>query len=766
MADTRATTKTAPRKRELRKGVARVRRPTISWLLAHPATLPLLAIAVLFVVGASVVIVLSRGVPLASAGRIAQQTRLVRAEFEVVDDLATENKRNQAKALTPRVYNAVPAALNAIESSIATLPEVLASAATFDEVAPEVRESFALTAEQFESVRSRDASAPADESWDRSLADLMRLLSTTPLLAGTEHQVAINQSQAADLLLRSGDREEFILKSRAINIDTPSLDALTRLANDAGFFGPAAEVVVQRLSTKPVPTFAFDEAETTRRRDARAAAVPTQTIRFQPEDVLTVRGRTLDDGVVRLVQEEHRVFRARQGWGFHVARVGAITGGVAMIAAALVGAFILFFRRLVLPPREVGLLGGLMIVALAGSCWAALAYPALVLVAVTAPTAMVAVIAAVAHDRRLGLSVGVAQTALLAMALSLPLGVMATSIVGVGVGVWRLSSLRSRGDALRGSLAIGVSLLAASLVFGLLERSWAPGLLGELVSDAAWAGAGGFLAGSLTLVVLPTVERVFGATTGMTLAELRDPNRPLLRLLQREAPGTYNHSLNVASVAQSAAESIGADGLHVYVGALYHDVGKLNKPEYFIENQSGKSNKHASLSPAMSLLVIVGHVKDGVQLAREYRLPPELIHYVESHHGTTLVEYFYAQARKQADADTDVEAPEEIEYRYPGPKPRTREAAILMLSDAVESSARAMKEPTPARLEALVRNMANKRLLDGQFDECNLTLRELRTISDSLVKSLNAIYHGRIAYPKAEQPKTSGDPAVSRSAAS
>jgi cyclic-di-AMP phosphodiesterase PgpH len=183
----------------------------------------------------------------------------------------------------------------------------------------------------------------------------------------------------------------------------------------------------------------------------------------------------------------------------------------------------------------------------------------------------------------------------------------------------------------------------------------------------------------------------------------------------------------------------------VYVGGLYHDVGKLNKPEYFIENQGGGDNKHDKLSPAMSLLVIVGHVKDGLELAQEYNLPKVLRHFIESHHGTSLVEYFFHAARERA-ADEGEEVAE-FSYRYPGPKPRTREAAILLICDGIESATRAMSDPTPSRIEALVRRMSRARLQDGQLDDSDLTFRELRTIEDAIIKSLCAIYHSRIAYP-------------------
>jgi putative nucleotidyltransferase with HDIG domain len=270
--------------------------------------------------------------------------------------------------------------------------------------------------------------------------------------------------------------------------------------------------------------------------------------------------------------------------------------------------------------------------------------------------------------------------------------------------------------------------------------------LPEYLTDVALATTGAAVAAGVMLFLTPLLERVFDVTTGMTLSELRDPRQPLLRQLQQQAPGTYNHSLNVASIAEAAADAIGADSLHLYVGALYHDIGKINKPDYFVENQTPGINRHDKLSPAMSLLVIMGHVKDGLELAREYKLPRSLRHYIESHHGETLVTYFFHQAKAAAEAE-NVEAPKEIEYRYPGPKPQTKEAAILMLCDAVEGATRTLSDPTSSRIAALVSDIAAKRLEDGQFDDSSLTFAELAAVEDAITKTLSAIYHGRIKYP-------------------
>jgi len=212
-----------------------------------------------------------------------------------------------------------------------------------------------------------------------------------------------------------------------------------------------------------------------------------------------------------------------------------------------------------------------------------------------------------------------------------------------------------------------------------------------------------------------------------------------------EAPGTYNHSLQVATLAEEAAEAIGVNSLLCRVAAYYHDVGKINKADYFVENQTDGHNRHINLSPSVSLLIIIGHVKDGMELAREYNLPTSLFPFIQQHHGTTLVEFFYQRA---CDTSTpDQQSVEETQYRYPGPKPKTKEIAILMLADAVESACRAMPEPTASRIETLVHEISVRRLQDRQFDECDLTMRDLDAIERSLIKTLLGIYHGRIAYP-------------------
>ena len=326
------------------------------------------------------------------------------------------------------------------------------------------------------------------------------------------------------------------------------------------------------------------------------------------------------------------------------------------------------------------------------------------------------------------------------------INVLLTMIAAAVPFCFFVKEIRTRMKLLEISLvsAVTVFLMAAALEF-MASTSWSMNILEVAGPNAAIT----LVVGVLMQGLLPVLERVFGIATSMTLLDYSDANQPLLKRLAIEAPGTYSHSLLIGSISEAAAEAIGRNGLLCRVGCYYHDIGKISKPGYFVENQLGSISWHKELSPAMSQLIIIGHVKDGVALAKEYGLPVVLQQFIETHHGTTLVEYFYNEALKQHEQkdSADTSPPSEGDFRYPGPKPRTKEAAIVMLADTSEGAVRSLSEPTPTKIEAVVHNMAMRRLQDGQFDECDLSLRELSRIETSISKSLAAHHHGRIAYP-------------------
>ncbi|WP_095416375.1 HD family phosphohydrolase [Thermogutta terrifontis] len=352
---------------------------------------------------------------------------------------------------------------------------------------------------------------------------------------------------------------------------------------------------------------------------------------------------------------------------------------------------------------------------------------------------------AVAYHRELALLFAGVMIVAVVLGTGMEVGAVLLWGAVVAWAILQLDSIRTRTKLLYVSMGAAVVGVAVRLLVALLNRVPVDAvLLAELGRLALACVVSGFLMEGL----LPFVERFFGVLTDMSLLELSDLSHPLLRELARRAPSTYNHSINVGALAEAAAESIGARGLLVRVGAYFHDIGKMLKPGYFIENQADAPSKHETLEPTMSSLVIIAHVKDGADLARQHHLPELIIDFIEQHHGTTLVEYFYERARGKQESQPEAPKVDENNFRYPGPRPQTKEAAVLMLADAVESAVRSLKDPAPSRIEAVVRDIAEKKLHEGQFDDTNLTLRELRTIEDSLIKSLVAMYHGRIKYPE------------------
>lgn len=345
------------------------------------------------------------------------------------------------------------------------------------------------------------------------------------------------------------------------------------------------------------------------------------------------------------------------------------------------------------------------------------------------------------------------------LALLLSGVVVVVVVLGIGLGlqeffllmgvtaaaILNLGNIRHRKKLIYVGLFAGAVAVLMQLGFGMINDQ---PINMTLFRDALVSGLWALAAGFIMLGILPFIERLFGVLTDLSLLELGDVAHPLLQELVRRAPSTYNHSITVGSIAEAAAESINARGLLVRVGAYFHDIGKMLKPDYFVENQGSDESRHETLAPAMSTLVIFAHIKDGADLARQHGLPQSIIDLICQHHGTTRVEYFYDRATAQKLTDPNGGVVDESNYRYPGPRPQTKEAAVLMLADSVESASRSLVDPGPARIESLVSDISEQKLRDGQFDQSGLTLRELRTIEKSLAMSLTSIYHGRIKYPE------------------
>ncbi len=316
------------------------------------------------------------------------------------------------------------------------------------------------------------------------------------------------------------------------------------------------------------------------------------------------------------------------------------------------------------------------------------------------------------------------------------------AFIGATVGAFAIKRISHRTDLIVAGLRVGVANALAIAAFGLADQL---PVYPEVLGDAMFGLGNGILVGIIAIGALPYLEHLFGLVTPIKLLELSNPGHPLLRRLQMEAPGTYHHSIMVANLAEAAAEAIGADAILARVGTYYHDIGKIKRPVFFIENQVGMDNPHEKMSPNLSALTVMAHVRDGLDYAREYKLPQAVADFIPQHHGTNLVTYFYAQALERGDA------PSEDAFRYEGPRPRTKETAIVMLADAAEGAARAMTRPAPDRIEQLVRRIIREKLEDGQLDECDLTFHELHVITETFTRLLASMFHPRVEYPDLER---------------
>jgi putative nucleotidyltransferase with HDIG domain len=493
----------------------------------------------------------------------------------------------------------------------------------------------------------------------------------------------------------------------------------------------ARDEAVDRLAEK-------DREDPVLREQARRSVHPV--FDKYPEDMLLVpHGRPITERQLGLLTEEHKAFVRSLGPGEHARRAVALFLVMSLLAALIVLYVARFQQGLGHSLPKIATVCALVVVTL--GLGLLLSRPPWY--AVFIPLTVTAMILTIAYNPQFALLMSFSLALASTVTLGTGLDHLLIQMGGLATAVLLLRNVRTRTRLVEVAAGAGLAYFGMTVATGLLsDQTWV-----MIAFDAGRYFAWGTLAGFLLSGCLPLVERGFGIVTDISLLELADGSHPLLQELIRRAPGTYTHSMTVATLAEAAAEAIGANPLLTRVGSYFHDVGKMLKPQYFIENQAGE-NRHDALEPALSTLIIIGHVKDGVALARQYNLPRPIVDFIHQHHGTTLVEYFYHEAIRAREEAHHGEL--ESSFRYPGPKPQNRENGIVMLADAVESTSRALTDPTPGSLRKLVHDLLMKRLLDAQFEESGLTLTELHLIEESLGKSLIALYHARIKYPEAK----------------
>lgn len=692
---------------------------------------------------------------------------LARVDFKIADEQQTRERRVRARDASPNYYRINTTPLDDIRDRLANaLSIVRANKEEPDRIAAELAR-IRLTLDEAALNRLIElAEADRGDEFSKWTDAALAVLRNRPLVE--PEGIGARRTAAGAVLIDADGAERTVPTAQLVySNDT---EGVLRLVQEAGRAFPepftrsmtdSIEAILRPAPSEAArPVYRYDSERTSEAARQAESAVEQQYLRFSVDDVLANAGVISESELDRL-KGEHAAYQAylsSSGVGPLRIQQGARSILAILIVIGVV-AYIARYQNEAIADTRRRVLAALVALGMFGV--ARFAYvvtdapPQLAVGVVALATAVFAIV----YKPGVVLAVSSGLAILTTLAVRQDVGFFLVLLAVAGTFVFGLRQVRNRGTV------VMVGGLAATIAF--VTTVCASLVQAQTVVYALqlglWAGAATLLAAFIVEGVLPAIERVFRVSTGMTLLEWCDGSKPLLRMMAADAPGTYNHSLLVGALAEAAAEAIGANGLLCRAGAYYHDIGKINKPEYFVENQTPGVSRHERLTPAMSLLIIVGHVKDGVEMAREYGLPASLRPFIAEHHGTTLVEYFYHAANRLRKEDDREVA--ESEFRYPGPKPQSRETAIVMMADGVEGAVRAMNEPTPARIEDVVRDIVRKRLVDGQFDECDLTFADLAAIQKSLVKTLSAIYHARIVYPEAEaEPDANGDGTTVRNA--
>lgn len=698
---------------------------------------------------------------------VPERELVARTEFEFENRALTREEENKAVSEMRCVYSNDVSVVTRIQNDLINqlfevigaeqYPEQDWKAFYPDGVGEEIRSDFDRV--KAELVKNDEKLEKVKQAVEATLGPI----AVNGLIQKLEHEV-FQGSILEIMVYEKGDFESLHLVSvsdvRIVELESQFYENLEQNLQKANAFEDVS-LLQQRIGFWIFSHFEsslkLDTKETKARREKVIAGVPPVTKKYEVGEPLVyegtqfgtgqgiIAGEPLNDADIAILRAEHDAYvirlTASQKSIYSFADFGLYTA-----VFLLCGAYMYYRERHTL--KDIGRFS--MIVA---------TFVVAVVLAYNledrwrvelVPLTVFSMVISIAYRHEIAWILGSSAAVVVTYSLGLGLTDLIVFISAVTTGSLLCHEISGRTKLFYVGILMGLITFATSLGSGILTGqvpNW-QALISNQLLLAAWFGFCAFLSALLITVILPFVEQLFDVQTDLTLLEWSDPSHELLNKMIQRAPGTYNHSINVASIAETAADAIGANGLLCRVGAYFHDVGKMLKPEYFVENQASGENKHDSLVPAMSSLVIIAHVKDGVELARKHKLPTSMIDMIEQHHGTTLVEYFYDQAVKEAEAKGEEEEVDESNFRYPGPKPQTKEACVMMLADAVESACRTLTEPAPARIEGLVKEISAKKLNDGQFTECPLTLKELHRIEESLTKSLISVYHSRIKYPE------------------
>ncbi|MGI6161836.1 MAG: HD family phosphohydrolase [Christensenellales bacterium] len=499
-----------------------------------------------------------------------------------------------------------------------------------------------------------------------------------------------------------------------------------------GVSAPVAGLAEKGLRAYLRANFLYDEEGTQQER--QNAANRQQTITYQKGDLVVAKGEEISEG-------KYAVLRELGIAGGEPTNIGMYAGIGLFVAFSLVllAAYIFYFE-----PPATGKASNFLIISIVICLTTALCMAAGRLEARMAPVYLAPMLITLLISPRAGFAVNICSALIIgAMQLegaAVPVYSILTMIIGGMAGVYALTKIHSRSSLIKAGFVVSTAASIVELAFGLIHRTDALGIL----INTGWAFGNGLLCAVLCIGTLPVWEWMFDVVTPTKLLELSNSNQPLLKRLMMEAPGTYHHSVIVANLAEAAASAANANALLARTGAFYHDAGKLKRPYMFKENQSGE-NPHDKLIPSESAQIISAHARDGAQLAQKYKLPRCICDIIAQHHGTSLIQYFYARATREG------MTADEADYRYLGPKPRSKEAAIIMLADIVEAAVRSCNGIDNDGIVELIDKLVSQKLMDGQLDECELTLKDIENIKAAFARAFHSMRHERVDYKLAEE---------------
>ncbi len=559
--------------------------------------------------------------------------------------------------------------------------------------------------------------------------------------------IRFNDSEEIQELLNSPMESVGFLENYLYELSSERLNRGIRIDEVLSARGNAQERIRELEEYPPaLIEFAVEVIQNQLRANEFIDLERTEELRQQAIDQVDSVIIRQDDLIVRegerITQNEIEVLR-ELGMLHEEGRVDFLLyGGVSLIVLSLFFTFVLylyyFHRSLLKQPSKIWMIALINMLTLGGS----LALSAISMYVV--PLTTNAMLLSILINPQVAIISNIVLSISAAVVLGSEMNLLIMLLIGGTMGALFAHRTQQRGNIFITGIVVAVTNFIVILAFGLISSRE----LLDVFMRAGYGGIGGIFAAVLTIGTLPFWEWGFSILTHLKLLELSNPNQKLLKKLLIEAPGTYHHSIIVGNLSESAADAVGGNGLLTRVGAFYHDIGKTKRPYFFKENQLGTDNPHNKLSPSLSSLIITGHVKDGIEIAKKHKLHPEIIDFIQTHHGNTMVAYFYHKAKETREEGE--EPVDDQNFRYSGPKPQTKETAIVMLADSVEAAIRSIQEPTKEKVESLIGRILQGKLDDGQLEESNLTLKELKTIKEVFINTMLGIFHERIEYPEEE----------------